>query len=75
MIATYRELQIKYMLPQAYAEKLVDAYDPIKYPMFSMNALEGHPISKKSVEDENILMKWNEIVSEFFFLKKKCFII
>ncbi|CAG8582180.1 11913_t:CDS:10 [Diversispora eburnea] len=61
MISAHRELQLKFMLPQAYAEKLVDADDPFKYPMFSMNALEGHLMSKKNIEDENTLMKWNEI--------------
>ncbi|CAG8475862.1 16013_t:CDS:10 [Acaulospora morrowiae] len=77
MIKHNTELWMENMLPQAYAEKLVVANDPEKYPMFTMNAVENNPTSKKNVEEENTLMKWNEIVGVIWLDKaeKLCWLV
>ncbi|CAG8439549.1 3368_t:CDS:2, partial [Acaulospora colombiana] len=69
MIRNLTQLWMINMLPQAYAERLVDANDPENYPMFTMNAVEHNSTSKKNVEEENTLMKWNEIVGVIWLNK------
>ncbi|CAG8670333.1 17311_t:CDS:10 [Dentiscutata erythropus] len=62
-IMSQPQLWMRNMLPQPYAERLVDPKDSIKYPMFLMDFIDdGNDNTRKAIEADLLGMKWNEIV-------------
>ncbi|RIB28531.1 hypothetical protein C2G38_2028438 [Gigaspora rosea] len=62
-IMSQPQLWMRNMIPQPYAERLVDPKDSAKYPIFLMDFVDdGNDNARKSIETDLLGMKWNEIV-------------
>ncbi|CAG8790502.1 15991_t:CDS:2, partial [Racocetra persica] len=62
-IMNQHKLWMRNVLPQPYAERLVDPKDSIKYPIFLMDFIDdGNDNTRKTIETDLFGMKWNEIV-------------
>ncbi|CAG8512138.1 16862_t:CDS:10 [Racocetra fulgida] len=64
-IMNQHKLWMRNVLPQPYAERLVDPKDSIKYPIFLMDFIDdGNDNTRKTIETDLFGMKWNEIQSD-----------